>query len=515
MSKNIFYPLVLLFCLFTLQAEAQRNNDDNEARPAKADKIFEILPLPDQGGYVTIYVDNTETPSLLRMELTGEAVEPVASRELSLVRRGLSAMIESAFIWDGQLTVITSLFYPGPQRDLLFMRRYSLPDLKEVDSEQIAEAYVPGRLRIPFGYALSPDSTRIMFYSWTYAVAKDPVKMEIHVLDKSMERQWSKRFLLPNKNANFYIYGCKVDNEGNAYLLCEDYKGKVGGRIQEDKIERFVLRLSENSSEATSFVIQLPDKVISDLQFTMDKAGNLYGGGIYKESKKINQDGVFAYRIDQKTQGYQKREIPISKEDYQAMHAYAGPEGKHVSGTRQFRNYFLDQVIWDEQGLSLIGEQRVFDSDKDRYGDLLVIRLDTSLRKQWALRIPKNQTASWTQPYFASYSFLTRSDKQYVVFNDHEDNMPTADGLPSGIKTLDLDITFNRPKSFVHLIEIMANGQLQHQNINNVINVSPQMALLPGMTRSNQKNTFLLYMSYLADADQPGKVFPISWVNSR
>lgn len=512
MSKNIFYPLLILLSLCAFRVDAQRNNRTN-AEETKPNQLFELLPVPGKG-YINIYTDHPETPSKILMEFIGPAQTVEATKEISLIRRGLSAMIESAFIWNGELTLITSLFYPGPQRDLLFIRRYSLPDFEEVASEKIAEAYVPGRLRIPFGYALSPDSTNIMFYSWTYAVPEDPVKMEIHVLDRQLERQWTKRFLLPNKNANFYIYACKVDNDANAYLLCEDYKGKVGGRINEEKIERFVLRLDENSDEATSFVIKLQDKVITDLRFTMDDEGNLYGGGLYRQPNKVNQDGVFVYRIDQKTQGFQKKEIPINKGDYQAMHAYADASGKHVSGTRQFRDYFLDKVVWnDQQGLMLVGEQRIYDDDEDRYRDILVVQLDPDLRKKWMLRIPKSQVTFWGQPYFASYCFLERDGKQYVIFNDHQDNMATDEVRPSRIKTLSMNLSFNLPKPFIHMIQITPEGKLKHQNLSMVIKQPDRMALFPSMTRSDGRNSFLLYLNYLNEVvDEPGLVFPISWV---
>lgn len=512
MSKNIFYPLLILLSLYAFRADAQRNDRAN-AEAAKPNQLFELIPVPGKG-YITIYTDDPEKPSKVRMEFTGANETIEAAKEISLVRRGLSAMIESAFIWEGELTLLTSLFYPGPQRDLLLIRRYRLPDLEEVASEKIAEAYVPGRLRIPFGYALSPDSTTIMFYSWTYAVPEDPVKMEIHVLDQQLERKWTKRFLLPNKNANFYIYACKVDNDGNAYLLCEDYKGKVGGRINEEKIERFVLRLDENSDEATSYVINLPDKVITDLRFTMDDAGNLYGGGLYRQPKKVNLDGVFAYRIDQKTQGFQKKEIPINKDDYQAMHAYTDASGKHVSGTRQFRDYFLDKVVWDDQqGLMLIGEQRIYEEDEDRYRDILVVQLDTDLRKKWMLRIPKAQVTHWGQPYFASYCYLERGDKKYIIFNDHQENMVSGEVLPSRIKTLSMNLNFNLPKPMIHMVQITPEGKLKHQNLSMVIKAPDKMALFPDMTRSDGKSTFLLYLDHLnVGVDQAGLVFPISWV---
>lgn len=505
MSKLIRYPLIFIYCsLSVLQLSAQRPQGEKAA-----DVIFEILPIA-QKGYVSVFTDNPEAPTKVRFTLTDAAGQLQSEQELSLVRRGLAGMLESAFIWEGQLTLVTSLFYPGPQRDLLFVRRYSLPDLEEMAAEKIAEAYVPGRLRIPFGYALSPDSTRIMFYSWTYAVPEDPVKMEIHVLDRQLTRIWDKRFLLPNKNANFYIYACKVDNAGNAFLLCEDYKGKVGSRIQDEKIERFVLRLDQNSSEATSYKIELTDKVITDLSFVMDKKGNLYGGGIYREGRGIYQDGVFAYRIDQQTQGFQKREIPIDKDDYQAMHAYTDDQGRYVSGTRQFRNYALDQVIWDEQdGLTLVGEQRIFEGDEDQYNDILMVQLDTSLRKKWGTRIPKAQATPWGGSEFASYTYLRRDGKNYLLFNDHMDNMPTESDVPNRIKGL--NFTIGMPKPLLHIVQVQPDGTLRHQNLNEVVESGSRLGLVPALTCSDRQNVFLLYVKDVIDSSAKGLVFPISW----
>lgn len=512
MNKYTILPLLLLLSTSFFQVKAQPGTDkipdtDNN------NTIFELLPVPGEG-FVSVYTDNQEAPTKVVLTYTGVSETIESKKEISLVRRGLSAMVESAFIWDGELTLITSLFYPGPQRDLLFVRRYSLPDFKEIASEKITEAYVPGRLRIPFGYAISPDSTNIMFYSWSYAVPKDPVKMEIHVLNRQLERQWTKRFLLPNKNANFYIYACKVDNDGNAYLLCEDYKGKVGAKIQDQKIERFVLRLDQSSSEATSFVIELPDKVITDLKFTMDKQGNLYGGGFYREAKKIYQAGIFAYRIDQKTQGFQKKEIPINKEDYQNLHAYSDGTGKYLSGTRQFRNYVLNQITWDDQeGLTLIGEQRIFENENDKYNDIMVAQLGADLRKKWIVRVPKAQATPWGQPYLASYCFLQRDNKKFLLFNDHLKNLPEEGRTPSRLKLM--DFIAPAPQTYIHMVQLDSNGKLHHHNLTTLLKGGSQIALAPELSRSDGNNTFLLYLVLVSQPGGEGEVSPIRWVEKK
>lgn len=510
MNKILIFSLTFFCFGITLHTTAQSRP---EVKPQKdlSFSLFELLPVPGKG-YVSVLIDNQEAPTKVRLAFTGatETVESV--QEISLLRRGLSAMVESAFIWDGQVTLVTSLFYPGPQRDLLFARRYRIPDLEEVASEKIAEAYVPGRLRVPFGYALAPDSSKVMFYSWSYAVPEDPVKMEIHVLDRQLERLWNKRFLLPNKNENFFVYACQVDNAGNTYLLCEDYKGKIGSgsRIRDEKIERFVLRLAKDSQEATAFSIQLEDHVITDLRFTMDPAGNLIGAGFYREKGKSYQAGVFAYRIDQKTLGFKKWQIPIDKDTYQKMHAYSNDKGKHISGTRRFRDYYLDQLVWSEtEGLTLIGEQRIYEEDEDKYYDIMIVQLDTNFRKKWATRVPKKQAASWAQLNFVSYRFLQRGENQYLLFNDHQDNMPTAEGVPNRIKTL--DFMFTSPQPVLHLVKIGNNGRLQHQNVSAVIETKSRMALVPYLTRSDRQNSFLLYLRNLSSPDGIGKVFPISW----
>lgn len=511
MSK-IITPFLLIGILLGSAALYSQDRPRQNSGP-KFD-LFELLPLADTG-YISVMTDVREQPTQVRLIYTGPGDKVITTKDLSLIRRGLSAQVEGAFIWDGQLAVISSLFYPGPQRDLLFIRRYRLPDLEEVASEQIAEAYVPGRLRVPFGYALSPDSTKLMFYSWTYAVPEDPVKMEIHVLDQQLKGLWSKRFLLPNKNENFFIYSCLLDNAGNAYLLCEDYKGKVNPqmRIQDSKIERFALRLSENSDEATAFTIQLTDKVITDLKFTMDEQGNLLGGGFYKEGKgnQLSLDGMFAYRIDQETQGFRKWEFPLDKEQYLAMHPYS-EDGKFVSGTRQFRDFYLDNLNWDaDLGLTMIAEQRLYEQDEDKYNDILVLQLDPGMKKKWITRIPKRQAASWTQPDLISYRYLKREKKQYVLFNDLSDNIPGTGENPNRIK--DLNFVFNQPNTIaLHLVEIGPDGQLSHQDLSPVLGTSTRLAVSPTFTRSNGKDVFLLYLKLVSRPDQLGQVFPISWV---
>lgn len=511
MSKTLLLPILLLALLHAGPSLAQQNGKQNPSRISPY-VLFDQIPIPGRG-FVSIHLDREESPQSVRLTFTGASETIESIQEISLQQRGLNVMLEGAFLWNGQLALITSLFYPGPQRDLLFIHRYSLPDFEELSAAQVAEAYVPGRLRIPFGYSLSPDSSRIMFYSWTYAVPEDPVKMGIHVLDQDLKQLWSKRFLLPNKNENFYIYACQVDNAGHAYLLCEDYKGKVsaGSQIRDEKIERFVLRLAENSSEATSFAITLDDRVITDLRFTLTPTGDLLGAGFYREGNKPNQTGAFVYRIDQKTQGYRKWEFPISKEDYWQMHPYAEPGDGFISGTRQFRDFFVDQLVWDDQqGLTLVAEQRIYDNDEDKYNDILLMQLDTNWRKQWAVRVPKQQAALWTETQFISYRFLRREGKNYVLFNDAPENIPTEKEPTPRIK--DLSFVFNNPKVSYHLVQITDQGHLLHQDLGQALGLQNSGGLVPSMVRSDGRNVFLLYFKGIGNPIDPGRPYPISWI---
>jgi len=285
-------------------------------------------------------------------------------------------------------------------------------------------------------------------------------------------------------------------------------------KVQDEKIERFVLRMSENSNDATSFVIKLQGLAITSLRFISDDRGNLIGAGFYKEPNKTNQIGFFAYRIDQQTQGFRKWEFSVNKDQYQMMHAYTDESGKYVSGTRQMRDYVLDHLVWDdEQGLTMVAEQRIFLQDEDNYNDIMIIQLDTNFQKKFTVRIPKKQSALWSIPDFASYQFLRRGQRQFVIFNDLVDNIPTEAGLPKRIKEMDLFLQGQRSRSGIHLVEIENTGRIKHQDLKPVIQAGADMGLVPSMTRSDGDNVFLLYLSYLNNPGLTGKVYPISWMS--
>ena len=145
---------------------------------------------------------------------------------------------------------------------------------------------------------------RFCFYSWSYALPDAPAKLALKVYDDEMKLLWKRRYILPYRNETLFLYGCRVTNDGNAFILGEDYQGKVSSnmRIRMEKIKRFALFVEAGKKDFLEYTVGLgEDHVVSDMKFTMDKNNNLVAVGYYKPRKKYRLAGYFSYRINYET----------------------------------------------------------------------------------------------------------------------------------------------------------------------------------------------------------------------
>ena len=514
--KNLVIFLLIPCLLGSLTAAfGQEKPKPNPLSKLSLDKT---LALGDSA-FLVIKTNEQERPNLLGVQyvkLKGEKTEKF-QQLISLKRRGVDGQLESSFIYKGQLVVLYSLYYPGPKRNHLLCDIYALPSLEKLQSHFIDEAYTPGLYRIPFGFDISPDSTKIMFYSWSYALPTDPAKMTLHVMDQNFNRIWKQRYVMPYKNETLYIYGCEVTNDGNVFILGEDYQGKITQNLNVDlkKVKRFALFVEQGNRDFLEYAINLKDDhVVAEMKFVMDKQNNLIGAGYFKKGRKIANDGFFTYKIDYTTKKPDLDKIFYSKEAYDQAYPYAEKEGTFSFHKRTFQSYFVDQIFVSPDGtIKIIGEQQAWGSNSPNtmafnnveYSDVMVTAIQDGKLK-WNTRLPKRQSQVYTgesNPIF-SYGLLEGKESLFIVFNDNIKNHESKEN--KNMKGFEYFID-----GVSMLFEIGSNGALKKYSLKPYLKwQGANQLVVPKISWNLDQNTFMVYVESNRVLDALGRFIKIS-----
>lgn len=412
------------YALFFLIAAACAKLLAQQGTPRVDLEFYHVIDLPDDE-FVAVLTDRKESPSRLKFARFNQDEEMLNEAFIELENRGLRGQLESVFLWDNKINVLHSVYYPGPQRNNLILTQYH-PLTFAVDTAMlVSEAYTPGRYRIPFGYSISPDSSKIQFYSWSYALPEDPAKIDIRVMDTSLQTLWEKRYVLPYDNERLYLYKSLVNNSGETYLMAEYYQGTISpySTIQEDKVDRFVLLFSRDDPEALRYSIRLDnDPVIQHVKFVMDRNNNVIGAGFYSDKKLGIYSGIFSFRIDHQSRQYDKRTFPISKEVFEAAVPKNKPDFYPEKGKRGFFDFFVNQLVTDAAGnLYLVAEQISEVSYYLEYGEVLVAKISPTQKLDWLLTVPKKHKSLYEASIF-SYGFAHTPSGLFLIFNDNPQN---------------------------------------------------------------------------------------------
>ncbi|GJM33376.1 MAG: hypothetical protein DHS20C18_23770 [Saprospiraceae bacterium] len=479
--------------------------------PKEIDWEIQELVRCGKAGNVVILTDRENFAGRVRFELINAQNEVIAVEELDLRNMELFGQFESAFFWNGKFTVLTSLFYPGPQRNHLLLRQFLLPDFEEVNSQIIDEAYTPDRFRIPFGHSLSPDSSKIVFYSWSYALKEGSARVVAKVLNKNLEPLWQEKYILPYDNRRLYVYKCLLDNAGHAYLFCEYYQGALRstGMINPAKIDHFMLRLEQGAKSMRQYSLEVPDKSISNPVFKMQKDGKLYGAAFLKPKNKNKIEGLLFIDIEASSGDLHQKLIPLSQEVFDLAYA-KGKKEKFFNPQRfSFRYYQPDHLMINEDGsFMIVAEQRPVIEDLGdplQNNDILILRLTPRKILDWLVRIPKRQNAFDQGITQLGYGVQAINDTLFLFYNDEKFNhkKDRSEILLRVFKPYE-------PEEPVAVMAILdPNGQYQETILFPAKGVPPSMRMLPQKVWLKSERTLVIYAEMASGLKTFGFLYPL------
>ncbi len=498
-----YFLLPVLLLAFIAQLPAQSIGPDFDKTNASASPIQEVVPLAE-GGFVALIVDNPAAPRVLSLRYFNEQQELQEERQLVLSDDGLPAQVEGAFRWGEHLVVLTSIYYPGPQRNNLLLRKYAVPSLEEISATFVDEAYTPADLRIPFGYSLSPDGERLLCYAWSYSAPESNARLKLSVFDRELNLLWDKLYILPYKNENFYLYGALFDESGHAYVLCEDYQGAVSryGDVNERKIRQIILYGGEDLNEPKEYIIQPGKLILSGIRFRLASGGGIIGAGFYRERNRTWYDGLITLTINGATNKIDQSLLPIDKSEYKDQATL--PDGFRPSGSNQhpFAYYTVDHLFLGENdALYLIGEQIVEDPGSYtpyEFDDIFVARISQGRRLDWFRRLPKRQSGFFELLRTFSYSAYQRDGNLLFIYNNVD---------------LNSNLTRNRIALDLRFTEVTPGGDVRRRSISQTNAIPPlkELAPLPGRSWKIDDDRILIMALRQDEEDSQTVLVPVSW----
>lgn len=389
--------------------------------------LQEIISLPEDQ-LVSVYQNHESKPTKIKLLLLNEEMVGLAETELDLKRQGLDLKIEGVFFWNEKINLLTSLYYPGPKRNHLILDQFELSDLIKAESVLLDEAYTPGLYRIPFGYDLSTDSSKMMIYSWSYPLPEDPAKISVTVFDKTQGKIWEESLMLPFSNETMFLHGAAVSNQGKVFLFCENYEGKVSPEmvIVESQIRHYILELDKGYTTPKSFPLDAPGKVFLDIIHKANKDDVLYGMGFYREKNKRLQEGIFFTSFDMNTSKLERYLLQIAKTTYDAAYNLGDKENAFSAQRLGFESYVPKDILFTESGgIYLVAEQYKlppYEFTSFQYNDIMVVKIDNQMKMDWVRRIAKRQIGfEELEEFYSFFSFVDGEDL-YFLYNDNPDN---------------------------------------------------------------------------------------------
>ena len=481
--------------MFTISSSTAQHNSSkvelvwgSEHKESKTYSLRDIVGYDETGFYALKTKINSvfnKKTSTVRIQHFDHDVNELRSADVILTLDGRAMDFQSIVQINDGLLLFSSQVNSKLGKNALYVQSVDKKTLRTDKKIKVAELNIlkgSGLVKSAntktggFDIKLSRDSSKLMIYYNVPSRTKENEEYGFHVFDKSLNKIWEKKFVLPYSQELFEVVNHKVDKNGNVYLLGKLYnKIKKNRRKGEANFKYLVISYKKEGTEIKEYPIDLGGHFLTDMQIAINDNQDIICGGFYSELGTYSVKGSYFLKIDGETARVESTNFKEFQIDFITQNMKRGEESKarkqEVKGKNvELSNYQLsDIIIKDNGGAILIGEQFFVttytgtSSDGSRYtvskyfyNDIIVINISSSGQIEWAEKIAKSQRTTNDGGIFSSYALAVAKNKLYFVFNDHPANLSEE---RKGIVH-----TFTRSKkTIVVLVEMDGSGNQKRE----------------------------------------------------
>jgi len=361
----------------------------------------------------------------------------------------------AAFLYHGEMYLFSSFRNQKTRLKHVFMQSMDMEsleprnDLRIVASLPFKNRYLTGQVDFRF----SRDSSYMMVFANVQSRKNDPDKFGFHVFNDSMQSIWDRVVVLPSLEKQFIVSDYLVDNDGNTYLVGKRYFGKRKDKIDgRPNYEYVVYSYQGNGEEETEYVLNLPNRFLSELHLEIAPGGDLICAGFYSdieatsakgtffftvnaETKEIEQESFFEFDMDFLTQSMTpnqklktRRKAAKGKDkgltEYDIRNLIPRGDGGSVLVAEQY----YTRTVNTPGGMDGMGSIKVY----YHYNNIVVISISPEGEIEWASKIPKRQVSVDDNGIYSSFVTMITAERLHFIYNDHRANLD--EGVSSQLK---------------------------------------------------------------------------------
>ncbi|MEX2594180.1 MAG: hypothetical protein WD426_15510 [Anditalea sp.] len=469
MKKAIVLFTALFYCSLCL---GQNNPDkaklswSKEFRGKKKMTFSQVIGGDESGVYITktTIKDNVRgNNSLPIMERYDKNLGLIKSEKLKVKKKEGRLTYVNIIQMDGNLYLFYSLVNIWKKSLMLMLQPLDKENLLVVGkAKKIMETKIPAISQrdqlMNFELKLSEDKTSLMIFHTTPSVGSKPEKIQLIVLDKHMNLDWSKEVILSYKDKLFETVNFYLDNERNVYLLGKNHHTKrTDKKSGKPNYNFLLLSYLNNGTDFRTHDISNNDKLFMDMKIAVNHNSDIICSGFYSNEGTGSIGGSYYLKLESGTHKIKKESYNDFSSDFLTQNMPDKKLKKTIKIEKgkepEMYSYKLDNMVIREDGsITLVGEQMkeinirrnsqftqpvpispMAQSNRNRrlsttsdhysYHDIIVIHFSPEGEIEWSEKIVKKQDTSSDFGFFSSYTMASVKDKVYFIFNDNPQNL--------------------------------------------------------------------------------------------
>ncbi len=297
-----------------------------------------------------------------------------------------------------------------------------------------------------FDYEISPDQSKIVFYSYKWKNDKRKILISLNVFDSNLNKIWSKEDFLIKLEYGFTmrIGNLVLDNMANIHWLKRVSKKQgITFNKEKAKYDYSIFSFFENGEMQSSEINPKGNNII-DLGLKVTRNQDLIAMGFYNNENLEGVNGIAHIPFD-------KDGAPIDDQIiFSTVSSYEEDDKNSIWG-KVLPFYNIKNIYEKPSGnLVLVGEDshlESFGSSNYYYhGEMIVVENKADGNPFWMFEIHKDGSEESTTIKNQSYLFFPKGDDLFFIFNNHPDN------LNGGMKA-------PKVKSQITITQIDTNGK--------------------------------------------------------